>query len=69
MTHKIYVRQSIAQCGVDIKETLPDESGRSNFFYSFRLPRDERMAMQSVYEFCRYTDDLVDEDIPPDIPE
>ena len=40
---------------------------RSNFYYSFSLlPRDERDAMQCVYEFCRYTDDLVDEDMPID---
>ncbi|MEI8133832.1 MAG: presqualene diphosphate synthase HpnD [bacterium] len=48
---------------------LPDSGGKSNFFYSFSfLPRDERMAMKSVYDFCRYTDDLVDEDIALDIP-
>ncbi len=42
---------------------------KSNFFYSFSfLPKDERMAIQSVYDFCRYTDDLVDEDVPLDIP-
>ena len=46
-----------------------DEGGKSNFFYSFSfLPKDERMAMRSVYEFCRYTDDLVDEDVVLDIP-
>src|SRR5438067_1225903 len=48
---------------------LPEQGSKSNFFYSFSLlPRDERLAMQSVYEFCRFTDDLVDEDIPLDIP-
>ncbi len=37
---------------------------RSSFLYSFSLlPRDERDAMHRIYEFCRYTDDLVDEDI------
>jgi 15-cis-phytoene synthase len=36
---------------------------RSSFYYSFSLlPRDERDAIQQVYAFCRYTDDLVDED-------
>jgi phytoene synthase len=41
---------------------------KSNFLYSFSLlPRDERDAMHCVYAFCRYTDDLVDEDLP--IPE
>src|SRR5436190_2828618 len=53
-----------------IEESFPSgEGGKSNFFYSLSLlPRDERIAMQSVYEFCRFTDDLVDEDIPLDIP-
>jgi phytoene synthase len=51
-----------------LPQTFPS-GGRSNFFYSFSfLPKDERRAMQSVYEFCRYTDDLVDEDIPLEIP-
>ena len=36
---------------------------RSNFFYSFSLlPRQERDAIECVYAFCRYTDDLVDEE-------
>ena len=48
---------------------IPASGGKSNFFYSFSLlPKDERIALQSVYEFCRYTDDLVDEDLPLDIP-
>jgi phytoene synthase len=35
----------------------------SNFRYSFSfLPRKKREAIQRVYEFCRYTDDLVDDD-------
>jgi 15-cis-phytoene synthase len=33
----------------------------SNFRYSFSLlPRKKREAIQRVYEFCRFTDDLVD---------
>ncbi len=37
-------------------------SQRSNFFYSFSfLPRAQREAMHRIYDFCRYTDDLVDE--------
>lgn len=53
-----------------LEESLSPEQGqKSNFFYSFSLlPKDERMAMRSVYEFCRYTDDLVDEDMPLEIP-
>jgi len=35
---------------------------RSNFLYSFTLlPKREREAMHRIYDFCRYTDDLVDE--------
>ena len=35
---------------------------RSNFLYSFSLlPKRERDAMHRIYDFCRYTDDLVDE--------
>ena len=35
----------------------------SSFRYSFSLlPRKKREAIQHVYEFCRYTDDLVDDD-------
>ena len=51
-------------------EEAPAATGsKSNFFYSFSLlPRDERKALQSVYEFCRYTDDLVDEDLPLELP-
>ncbi len=54
-----------------LEEPLPEVSadGKSNFFYSFSLlPRDERAALRSVYEFCRYTDDLVDEDLPLELP-
>jgi 15-cis-phytoene synthase len=36
---------------------------RSNFLYSFRLlPKPKREAMLRAYDFCRYTDDLVDEE-------
>src|SRR4051812_32704205 len=36
---------------------------RSSFFYSFSfLPRAERKAMHRIYEFCRFTDDLVHEE-------
>ena len=38
---------------------------RSSFFYSFSfLPRAEREAMHRIYEFCRFTDDLVDDETP-----
>lgn len=40
---------------------------KSNFYYSFSLlPKDERDAIHSIYEFCRYTDDLVDEEYFPE---
>ncbi|MEZ4782895.1 MAG: presqualene diphosphate synthase HpnD [Candidatus Kapaibacterium sp.] len=39
------------------------QSSKTSFYYSFSLlPRDERAAMHSVYAFCRYADDIVDED-------
>lgn len=39
------------------------QPSKTNFYYSFSLlPRDEREAMHSVYAFCRYADDIVDED-------
>jgi phytoene synthase len=43
---------------------LPQQN-TTNFFYSFSfLPKDEREAIHTVYAFCRYTDDIVDIDIP-----
>src|ERR1017187_10387853 len=36
---------------------------RSNFSFSFALlPRSKRNAMHRIYDFCRYTDDLVDDE-------
>ena len=38
----------------------------SSFFYSFSfLPRDQREAIQTVYAFCRETDDIVDMERDP----
>jgi phytoene synthase len=38
-------------------------STTTNFYYSFSLlPRQKREAIHTVYEFCRYTDDIVDEE-------
>ena len=35
----------------------------TSFYYSFSLlPRHKREAIQTVYAFCRYTDDIVDEE-------
>ncbi len=40
---------------------MPETTETSNFAYSFSfLPRAEREAMNTVYAFCRYTDDIVD---------
>lgn len=42
------------------------QQSKTNFYYSFSLlPRDERAAMHSVYAFCRYADDIIDEDEAP----
>ncbi|HVZ39032.1 MAG TPA: presqualene diphosphate synthase HpnD [Candidatus Kapabacteria bacterium] len=39
------------------------QQSKTNFYYSFSLlPRDEREAMHSVYAFCRYADDIIDEE-------
>lgn len=41
------------------------KSAGSNFYYSFLLlPREKREAMFAIYAFCKYTDDLVDEEHP-----
>lgn len=48
---------------VSESENIASQQSASNFFYSFSfLPKDERQAMHSVYAFCRYTDDIVDEE-------
>ena len=37
-----------------------------NFYYAFRtLPASKRRAIYAVYAFCRYCDDIADEDLPP----
>ena len=41
------------------------QPSKTSFYYSFSLlPRDERNAMHSVYAFCRYADDIIDEEEP-----
>lgn len=38
----------------------------SNFYFSFLLlPRPKRDAIETIYAFCRYTDDIVDEEADP----
>jgi phytoene synthase len=44
---------------------IPDlsQNRRSSFYYSFLiLPRPKRDAIETIYAFCRFTDDIVDED-------
>jgi 15-cis-phytoene synthase len=44
---------------------IPDASQnrKSSFYYSFLiLPRPKRDAIETIYAFCRYTDDIVDEE-------
>jgi 15-cis-phytoene synthase len=39
------------------------KQSNTSFYYSFSLlPRQKRDALHTVYAFCRYTDDLVDEE-------
>ena len=38
------------------------KKSKSSFYYAFNLlPEDKRDAMNTVYAFCRKTDDIVDE--------
>ena len=44
-------------------EAAITRSSRTNFYYAFTLlPRQKREAIETVYAFCRVTDDLVDEE-------
>ena len=44
-------------------DILAFNGNASSFHYSFSfLPRPQRKALQTVYAFCRATDDLVDND-------
>jgi phytoene synthase len=43
--------------------TAITKSSNTSFYYSFSLlPRHKREAIHAVYAFCRYTDDIVDEE-------
>ncbi|HTP81274.1 MAG TPA: presqualene diphosphate synthase HpnD [Bacteroidota bacterium] len=47
-----------------IATVMPDfaQNRESNFYYSFLiLPKPKREAIETIYAFCRYTDDIVDE--------
>jgi phytoene synthase len=52
----------------DFTKDIAKES-KSNFYYAFNLlPAPKRDAMNTVYSFCRQTDDIVDkEDEPEDV--
>lgn len=42
------------------------QNRESNFFFSFLfLPQPKREAIETIYAFCRYTDDIVDEEADP----
>lgn len=42
------------------------KQSRSSFYYAFNLlPEEQRDAMNTVYAFCRKTDDIVDEGLEP----
>jgi len=53
---------SITQAELAIYENIqPSRYERSNFSYSFSfLPKEERDAINSVYAFCSYIDEIVD---------
>ena len=54
-----------ARAASDPCQSLTEASG-SNFAYAFRfLPKTQRQALYAIYAFCRVTDDLVDEVVPP----
>lgn len=41
---------------------IPDQNRDSNFYFSFLiLPKPKREAIETIYAFCRTTDDIVDE--------
>lgn len=43
------------------------KESKSSFYYAFNLlPADKREAMNTVYAFCRKTDDIIDEGNDPD---
>jgi phytoene synthase len=43
--------------------TAVTRQSNTNFYFSFSLlPRPQREALHAVYAFCRYTDDIVDEE-------
>ena len=57
---------SLSYSNLDAEDCLElplPQQNTTNFFYSFSLlPKEEREAIHTVYAFCRYTDDIVDDD-------
>lgn len=50
---------------VDSAKEISKKS-KSSFYYAFNLlPEEKREAMNTVYAFCRKTDDIVDENLDP----
>lgn len=42
-------------------DNILSQKANSNFFSSFFfLPKEKKMAMNTIYSFCRYTDDITD---------
>ena len=51
---------------MDIAKEISRKS-KSSFYYAFNLlPNEKRDAMNTVYAFCRKTDDIIDEGSEPD---
>ena len=45
-----------------VEEKKIAKESKSSFYYAFNLlPQEKREAMNTVYAFCRKTDDIVDE--------
>ena len=50
---------------MSVTATAITRSSNTSFYYSFSLlPKQKREAIHTVYAFCRYTDDIVDEERP-----
>lgn len=52
---------------MNVSASAITRNSNTSFYYSFSLlPRQKREAIHAVYAFCRYTDDIVDEEGPRD---
>jgi 15-cis-phytoene synthase len=64
--------EPLAGLDIPVKLTQPGDYARcaeitrrasSNFYYAFMLlPRERRRALYSIYAFCRFVDDIADDD-------